>query len=136
MKAGQSRAVMRVRMWPLRSFSWLIVGNHNSRTGLHRIAQATRVPGAWCGKQTWPGYLAWKSSRTATYCGVLGPLMCAFSLRSSDFQELSLIRVSGKDLAVCGLLVSGISFPFLKCCCFFPWVCSGAAVLMVVPVTL
>lgn len=101
MKAGQSRAVMRVRMWPLRSFSWLIVGNHNNRTGLHRIARATRVPGAWCGKQTWPGYLVWKSSRTATYCEVLGPLMCAFSLRSSDFQELSLMRVSGKDLAFC-----------------------------------
>lgn len=100
---------------PLRSFSWLIVGNHNSRTRLYRIAQTTRVPGALCGKQTWPGYLAWKSSRTVTYCGVLGSLRCAFSLRSLDFQELGLIRVSGKESAFCGLPVLGNSFPFLKC---------------------
>lgn len=119
-------------MWPLRSFSWLIVGNHNSRTRLHGIAQTTRVPGALCGKQTWPGYLPWKSSRTVTYCGVLGPLRCAFSLRSLDFQELGLIRVSGKELSFCRLPVISLSeMPF-----FFSWVCSRAAVRMVVTVAL
>lgn len=105
---------MKVSMWPLRSSSWSIVGNHNSRTRLHRIAQATGSLGP-CVESRLGRYLAWKSSGTVTYCGVLGPLRCPFSQRSLDFQELGLIRVSGKELAFCGLPVLGNLFPFLKC---------------------